>query len=70
MAQNEMPVKDAFVEAFTGAMTKDHNGKVKEFTKRVSYYMQDNGELRYYIPTEHGWADKWDGSPKYHSWYA
>jgi len=69
MSRQAVPVKNAFCEGFLGALKK-YAGMGTEITKKVSCYIQASGELKYYIPTRHGWCDKWDGKPNYNSWYA
>jgi len=69
MSEMVTPVKDAFCKGFLGAL-KRYAGMGTEITKKVSCYIQDSGELRYFIPTEHGFCDLWNGKPNYSSWYA
>ncbi len=73
MCESLMPEKDAFIIKGTQALTKDN----REFTpenptivKRVSFYVKEDGSLRYYIPVPYGWCELWDGNKKYSSWYA
>jgi hypothetical protein len=54
MSENRMPVPGAFLE------------KSEPVTKRVSYQQDGPG----YVPLKHGSCSKWDGRPKYCSWYA
>lgn len=68
MSRSAMPVKDKFVEGYC-ALTR-YAGSITEIKKRVMAYIKDDESLRYYIPTPHGWCDKWDGGAKYNSWYA
>jgi len=68
MSRSAIPIKDKFIESHS-ALTR-YAGSIREIRKRVSAYVKDNGDLRYYIPTPYGWCDLWDGSPQYHSWYA
>lgn len=73
MSETLMPVKDAFIEKGTQALTKqDHEITPENPTieKRVSFYVNEDRSLRYYISVPFGWCDKWDGKPEYHSWYA
>ena len=58
MCQHCLPVKDGFCESFSAL--SQYDGKITEKKKRVSAYLQDNGELRYFIPTPYGWCDKWE----------
>jgi len=69
MSRRAMPVKDNFLtERLHSALVKHCDGK-EEIRKRISAYVQNDGTLRYYIPTPYGWASKWDGNAKYNSWY-
>ena len=73
MCEMLMPVKDAFIEKGTHALSKGsyfitpENPTIK---KRVSFYPKDDGTLKYYLSVPYGWCDLWDGKPAYDSWYA
>jgi len=72
MCESLMPKKDAFVEKGTQALTKTDRAITPEtptIKKRVSFYVNADGSLRYYISVPYGWCAKWDGSPAYSSWY-
>ena len=72
MCEKVMPVKDAFIEKGTQALTKvGHNITPQNPTikKRVSFYVKEDETLRYYISVPFGWCDKWDGNAQYSSWY-
>lgn len=72
MSESLMPRKDYFIVQGYHALTK--NGAITPdsptITKRVSFSVNTDGSLRYYIPVPYGWCDRWDGKPQYHSWYA
>ncbi|MDP2729159.1 MAG: hypothetical protein Q8O55_01595 [Dehalococcoidales bacterium] len=73
MSESRLPEKDAFVANGTQALTKnDHNFSPENptITKRVSFYVKEDGTLRYYIPVPYGWCDLWEGKPQYSSHYA
>lgn len=73
MSESLLPVKDAFLEKATQALTRfDHDITPENptITKRVSFYVKEDGSLRYYIPVPYGWCDLWNGKPQYSSWYA
>ena len=72
MCEKLMPVKDAFIEKGTQALTKvghDITPQNPNIKKRVSFYVKEDGTLRYYISVPFGWCDLWDGNPQYSSWY-
>ncbi len=69
MSRNVLPVKDNFLKDAFNSLTKYGNDKADKIMKRVSAYINDDGTLRYYIPTPYGWCDKWDGKAEYESWY-
>jgi len=73
MSESLMPEKDAFITEGYHALTK-HDGNITPdnctILKRVSFYVQDDDSLRYYIPVPYGWCSVWEGKPQYHSWYA
>lgn len=72
MSDRRMPVKDKFLENATQALTKDDRKITAEnptIEKRVSFYVKEDGSLRYYISTPYGWCDLWDGKPQSCSWY-
>ena len=72
MCEQLMPVKDAFIEKGTQALSKHSDFITPEnptIKKRVSFYVKDDGTLRYYISVPFGWCDLWDGKPEYSSWY-
>lgn len=72
MSEKLMPVKDAFIEKGTQALTKhgqDITPQNPTIEKRVSFYVNDDETLRYYISVPFGWCAKWDGNPQYSSWY-
>jgi len=72
MSESLMPRKDHFIVQGYHALTK--KGAITPdsptITKRVSFYVNPDGSLRYYIPVPYGWCDLWQGKPEYHSWYA
>jgi len=68
MSQRVVPVKDKFIERFS--ILPKHSDKITEVKKRVSAYIKDDGTLKYFVPSPHGFCDKWDGNSKYNSWYA
>ncbi len=73
MCESLMPKKDAFIEKGTQALTKNDYEITPDnptILKRVSFYVHNDGSLKYFIPTPYGWCDLWDGKPEYHSWYA
>jgi hypothetical protein len=73
MSESLMPTKDAFIDHGTQALTKfDHDitPESPTITKRVSFYVKEDGSLRYFIPVPYGWCDLWEGKPEYSSWYA
>lgn len=73
MCERVMPVKDAFVEKGTHALTKYTDNITPQnptITKRVCFHVQEDGTLKYYISVPYGWCDLWEGKPEYSSWYA
>ncbi|MFL6283551.1 MAG: hypothetical protein ACJ74Q_10470 [Pyrinomonadaceae bacterium] len=54
MAENRVPVPGSFLE------------KSETMTKRPQYQESGPG----YVPMKHGSCSKWDGRPRYCSWYA
>ena len=73
MCESVMPVKDAFIEKGTQALTKiDHAITPQDHSikKRVCFYVQEGGQMRYYISVPYGWCSLWDGKSCYSSWYA
>ncbi len=73
MCESLMPEKDAFITKGTQALTKDDRDITPDnltITKKVSFSVNSDGSLKYYIPTPYGWCDLWDGNKKYSSWYA
>lgn len=73
MSESLMPEKNAFIIKGSQALTKhdkDISPENPTIFKRVSFYIKDDGSLRYYIPTPYGWCDLWNGKPQYNSWYA
>ena len=73
MSESVLPVKDAFIEKGTQALTKDDRHITPEnptIKKRVCFYVEESGALRYYISVPYGWCSLWDGKPCYSSWYA
>lgn len=73
MSETLMPVKDSFItkghhalNQYTDELTPENH----TITKRVSFYVKDDGSLKYFIPTPYGWCDLWEGKPEYSSWYA
>lgn len=73
MSEQLMPVKDAFIPHGSQALTKHGKAITPEnptITKRVSFYVKEDGSLRYFIPAPYGWCDLWEGKPEYSSWYA
>ncbi len=73
MSESLMPEKDAFITSGYHALTK-HDKPITpdnpSILKRVSFYVQEDDSLRYYIPVPYGWCDLWKGKSEYHSWYA
>jgi len=73
MSESIMPTKDAFVIQGCQALTKHDSDITPDnptITKRVSFYVNPDDTLRYFIPTPYGWCDLWKGKPEYSSWYA
>ena len=73
MCESLMPEKDAFITKGFQALTKDDRDITPEnptITKKVGFYVKEDGSLRYYIPVPYGWCDLWDGKQEYSSWYA
>lgn len=72
MSESLMPVKDAFIEKGTQALTKfgDITPQNPSIQKRVVFYVKDDDTLRYYISVPYGWCDLWNGKPEYSSSYA
>ena len=73
MCESLMPVKDAFITEGHHALTKYSDAITPDnptIFKKVSFYVKEDGSLRYYIPTPYGWCDLWEGKPQYSSWYA
>ncbi|MCJ7743522.1 MAG: hypothetical protein MUO99_03065 [Dehalococcoidales bacterium] len=73
MSDSLMPEKDAFITKGFQALTKhdrDITPEILAIVKRVSFYVNPDGSLRYFIPVPYGWCDLWDGKSEYHSWYA
>ena len=73
MSESLMPEKDAFITEGFQALTKHDKGITPDnptITKRVSFYVNPDGSLRYYIPVPYGWCDLWGKKPEYNSWYA
>lgn len=71
MCERRMPLKDEF--AFTGCqfLTKNNHEITPEpIRKRVSFWVENDGSLRYCIPTPQGFCDLWTGKSEYNSWYA
>ena len=68
MSRSCMPVKDGFCKAYSAL--SQYDGMITEKKKRIMAYLEDSGELKYYIPTPYGWCNKWDGRQKYESSYA
>lgn len=67
-----LPEKDHFLEGRVHQCIAEgyDESNVKPTWKVVKAHFEHSGELRYFIPTRHGWAEKWDGKPNYESWYA
>ena len=73
MSESLMPEKDAFITKGSHALTKGDSHITPEnptITKKVGFYVNDDGSLRYYIPVPYGWCDLWEGKQEYSSWYA
>ena len=73
MSESLMPEKDAFIIEGHQALTKYDKAITPEnptITKKVGFYVKEDGSLRYYIPVPYGWCDLWEGKPEYSSWYA
>lgn len=73
MCETLMPEKDAFILEGHHALMKYSERITPEnptITKRVSFYVQNDDSLKYYISTPYGLLDLWDGKPEYSSWYA
>ena len=73
MSQSLIPEKDGFIVNGYHALTKYNSDITAEnptITKKVSFYVNPDGSLRYFIPVPYGWCDLWDGKPQYSSWYA
>ena len=72
MSESLLPSKDKFIDG-SQALTKDNrqfSPETPTMVKKVSFYVKDDGSLRYYISVPYGWCDLWDGKPEYSSWYA
>ena len=68
MSESLLPVKDAFITQGNHALTKyddDITPEKSTITKKVSFYVNPDGSLRYFIPVPYGWCDLWDGKPQY-----
>lgn len=73
MSESLMPEKDTFIVEGHHALTKygsDITPEKPAVTKKVSFTVNQDGSLRYFIPVPYGWCDLWDGRPQYSSWYA
>lgn len=73
MSCSLMPEKDAFIEKRSHALSQFDKPITPEnptILKRVSFYVQEDDSLKYYIPVPYGWCDLWKGKPEYSSWYA
>jgi len=73
MSDSRLPEKDAFIEKGHHALTKCGDNISPDnptITKRVSFYVKEDGSLRYYIPVPYGWCDLWEGKSEPCSWYA
>jgi len=73
MSDSRLPEKDAFVTEGCHALSKYSEQITPEsptITKKVSFYVKEDGSLRYYIPVPYGWCDLWEGKPESCSWYA
>jgi len=72
MSESVMPVKDTFIEKGPQALTKhdyDISPQNPTIKKRVCFYVQNDGTLKYYVSVPFGWCDLWKGKPEYSSWY-
>ncbi len=73
MSESLMPLKDGFIIDGHHALTK-YTGKFSPenptILKRVSFYLNEDDTLRYFIPVPYGWCDLWEGKPEYSSSYA
>jgi len=73
MSCSLLPEKDAFIEKGHHALTKygdDITPDKPSIFKKVSFYVKEDGSLRYFIPVPYGWCDLWEGKPESSSWYA
>jgi len=73
MSESLMPAKDAFITEGHHALTKYSDNITPDnptIFKKVSFYVKEDGTLRYFIPTPYGWCDLWEGRAEYSSWYA
>lgn len=72
MSESRLPEKDAFLTSGYHALSKDDKKLTPEhhtIRKVVSFYVMDDGSLKYYLSTPYGWCNLWDGAPEYASWY-
>ena len=68
-----MPTKDDFIVKGCQALTNHDINITPEnptITKRVSFYVKDDDELRYFISVPYGWCALWEGKSESSSWYA
>ena len=73
MSDSRLPEKDAFITQGHHALTKYGDNITPDkpsIFKKVSFYVKEDGSLRYFIPVPYGWCDLWEGKPESCSWYA
>lgn len=73
MSQSSIPKKGAFITQGNHALTKHDDDITPDkptITKKVSFTVNPDGSLRYFIPVPYGWCELWDGKPQYSSWYS
>ena len=73
MSDKRTAKKDAFITEGSHALSSGHDKITPEnatILKRVSFLLNTDGTLKYYIPVPYGWCELWDGKPEACSWYA
>ena len=73
MSDSRLPEKDAFIEKEHHALSKYGDNITPDkptIFKKVSFSVNEDGSLRYFIPVPYGWCDLWEGKPESCSWYA
>jgi hypothetical protein len=70
MSQTLLPEKDDFITKGSHALTKHSESITPEnptITKKLSFLVNSDGSLRYFIPVPYGWCELWEGKPEYSS---